>query len=522
MNLPAILLRELRVLCRRRSTYGLRLALAAAAVLLWSLWSLGDASPTEVLSRTGLTVQLAFSLMAAAAAAGTINTERREGTLGLLLLTPLRPWEVLAGKLAVQLSQFLLCLCSILPILFLPLLAGEVDPAFVARQFGGILAACLLGTAIGLCASVACLQAGASLILAVFSLLLLHIVPYLGYVFLEDSGVFRSLRFYWIGPILLTLSETKPPLPASFGSWPLNMAIATGISLMLFALCNLLFLKLWRSEKRPQGARKLLSAGKADPLRRPSPFPEDPDSNPFLILDRRRHSKGRLPGHCWAVLLAGVTFYLILSSGELFVIMHAVLCLLLLGTYMKALLEASQPLYRARQSGMLELVATSPLGRSPLLEDLAGTTGNWNFRSLFFLHFLSICWIAKTEILLKPHPYDKLLDEFFFFLHLGLVFSLLLDLHLIKALGQWSGLRHRRPAYVSMIFLILLYLLPFLFLIPDIFSGDLLLRSIFICFAIRALLGLLLLLWCRMKAESLLGASHRFLFPEQATQRTCS
>src|SRR5690349_5037274 len=78
---------------------------------------------------------LSWLSLAAALSAGLFLTsdclseEKREGTLGLLFLTDLRGYDVVAGKLLVTSLRASYALLAIFPILAIPLLMGGVSGA---------------------------------------------------------------------------------------------------------------------------------------------------------------------------------------------------------------------------------------------------------------------------------------------------------------------------------------------------------------------------------------------------------
>ena len=63
-----------------------------------------------------------------------ISRERREGTLGLLLLTRVRSFDLLLGKLSSSGITSLCSLLAFLPVLVIPILAGGVTGGVVARK----------------------------------------------------------------------------------------------------------------------------------------------------------------------------------------------------------------------------------------------------------------------------------------------------------------------------------------------------------------------------------------------------
>src|SRR5882724_4432842 len=105
--LPPIVERELRVAARRGGTYWGRVSSALAGVVVagWSIAGLGALALTPQAGRN------VFRVLALVAAFMLVNRilhltaeafarEKREDTLGLLFLTPLKPRDLVFGKLA--------------------------------------------------------------------------------------------------------------------------------------------------------------------------------------------------------------------------------------------------------------------------------------------------------------------------------------------------------------------------------------------------------------------------------------
>lgn len=149
MNGLRLVERELRVAARRRGTHRARWVAVAlgAALWLWLLWlsALGFWSPRLGQDWFGV---LAWLLLAAGLLDGARRTadalsqERREGTLGLLLLTRLGGGEIVLGKLVAAAAGTLSCLLAALPALALCLTLGGVTRGEfwrVALALGGVI-----------------------------------------------------------------------------------------------------------------------------------------------------------------------------------------------------------------------------------------------------------------------------------------------------------------------------------------------------------------------------------------------
>jgi len=130
MTVLPVIGRELREAARRTATYSLRIHGVGAllAVCAWITlnesvaWSDGGA----VFARLHTALFLAIWVLVPLVVADCISRERREGTLPLLFLTPLRASDiVLAKSLAHGLTAFTLWL-AVLPVLTMPFVAGGV------------------------------------------------------------------------------------------------------------------------------------------------------------------------------------------------------------------------------------------------------------------------------------------------------------------------------------------------------------------------------------------------------------
>ena len=88
-ELLTILVRELRVLCRKRGTYGMRIALALPVLLTGVLYTFAPIyTDGGIMTAQAAVCQILFAFGAALAVSDAISSERREGTLGLLIPDP--------------------------------------------------------------------------------------------------------------------------------------------------------------------------------------------------------------------------------------------------------------------------------------------------------------------------------------------------------------------------------------------------------------------------------------------------
>src|SRR5262245_32250914 len=114
-----ILRRELLEVLRTRKAIALQLSLAAACALLVLLrWPTGETSGTralEVLRLFGYGLLAGVLLLVPAYPATALVRERVQGTLALLLVSPLQPWSIYVGKLFAVLGFTAVLLVMTLP-----------------------------------------------------------------------------------------------------------------------------------------------------------------------------------------------------------------------------------------------------------------------------------------------------------------------------------------------------------------------------------------------------------------------
>src|SRR5580765_2170222 len=99
MNVSAVILRELRAEARRPFTYWLRVAAGGLLLLVATITMLGQIG-TGAAIFGGLNALLFTSIwiIVPLLTADCISRERREGTLGLLFLTPLGAPSIIIAK----------------------------------------------------------------------------------------------------------------------------------------------------------------------------------------------------------------------------------------------------------------------------------------------------------------------------------------------------------------------------------------------------------------------------------------
>lgn len=131
MTFLAVVARELRVASRRRGTYWLRSSAGLLAIALgtWMWLTILPQLPPSQRGRTLFYVisglALLYSLVCGiSVTADCLSEEKREGTLGLLFLTDLKGYDIVAGKLVATSLNAFYRLVAIFPVMAVPLLMG--------------------------------------------------------------------------------------------------------------------------------------------------------------------------------------------------------------------------------------------------------------------------------------------------------------------------------------------------------------------------------------------------------------
>lgn len=154
----SVIQRELREQARQAGSYWLRLLGAVVLLLLfWLVWrsDIARSIPNGRGYFVGLNrlLFLTIWLVGPVLTADCLSREKREGTLGLLFLTPLRALDVVLGKSFVNALRAFSVLLAAVPILVVPVLMGGLNWSDAVRM--GLLHGAALGLALasGLVAS---------------------------------------------------------------------------------------------------------------------------------------------------------------------------------------------------------------------------------------------------------------------------------------------------------------------------------------------------------------------------------
>jgi ABC-type transport system involved in cytochrome c biogenesis permease component len=185
--------RELQAEARRSFGYWLRVLGGASVVVAFVVATLNaQIVPSQIgvfLFRSlNSALGVAIWILVPVLTADCISEEKREGTLGLLFLTPLRAHDVVLGKAIIHGLRAATILLAALPVLVLPLILGGVGRTWVIDAIVSHLSALILALSAGLIASVQNTEWTRALVAAEF----------LGGVFAVAFGGFGSSIWNWL------------------------------------------------------------------------------------------------------------------------------------------------------------------------------------------------------------------------------------------------------------------------------------------------------------------------------------
>lgn len=203
MTLVPVIERELISQSRNRFTYLLRVigagaALLASASLVMDTGLAGEFGPA-LFQRLHQALFVSIWIVVPVLAADCISMERREGTIGILFLTPLKPFEIVLAKAAAHGVRAFTFWLATVPVMAIAFLAGGVTGSEGIMSVLVNVGAICCALSAGFFASAVCKRWLSSIVVAlglsgIFSMLF---VWFTGWVVLLSLG--KSTRFFLPG-----------------------------------------------------------------------------------------------------------------------------------------------------------------------------------------------------------------------------------------------------------------------------------------------------------------------------------
>lgn len=302
----------------------------------------------------------------ATATADAISSEKRDGTLGLLFLTDLRGYDVLAGKLASHGLHLLYLLVATVPALVIPLLAGGVSARSAALTAIGLLNTVLFSCAVGLFISTCSRHARRARVAAFLTVLAFVVVPFL----MAGWGGARG----WSPTLVAAIAQLSPASGVGAvagggvglgGSFWTSFLITHGYAWLFLGLAAWRLPHSW--QERPVRAKRqrwrdwwrsvTIGSGTRGQKRREGLLGRGPFH--YLVARHRLRHAG-----VWTVLAMVLAVFVVRpahfgdsSAGNL--IFALVLCHLLAKGALTS--DAAAALIDHRKSGAFELLLSTPL-----------------------------------------------------------------------------------------------------------------------------------------------------------------
>jgi ABC-type transport system involved in cytochrome c biogenesis permease component len=265
MNCLPVIEREMRSASRRGWSFGFRLLFAgaggAACLVILAIPNLSSAQK----GRTMLTVlsflTLAFCLLVGGfLTADCVSSEKRDGTLGLLFLTPLAGLDVVVGKMVCHGLQIFYGLCAVCPVFFLPLLVGGVTWGEVTRIVLALGVALLLSGSAGMLVSVLGTESRKTILATLATVGLIAAIPMLLLFVQETLLAIRGAKMglFQFSPVFTVLAGFDSSYGRRGGPilfWG-SAIILSGLSLLFVLLSGALAGRVFQTVTPNQSAVK--------------------------------------------------------------------------------------------------------------------------------------------------------------------------------------------------------------------------------------------------------------------------
>lgn len=466
MTFLPIVSRELLEASRRRATYWIRLAAAAAGLIIggWIMLVMRQEPPAEMsIWMFGFLASAAYLYCLFAGVfrtADCLSEEKREGTLGLLFLTDLKGYDIVLGKLAATSLNAFYGVLALFPVMAIPLLVGGVTINEFWRAVLVAMNTLFFSMAVGMFCSAISRDERRAMILA-FIVVLFFAVGFLLLAWAcHEWHRTRSVSEYLLIPspgYAAWMSFEKPFTKSSFNYFYPSVIFTQVLSWVLLASASLIVPRTWQDKALTAEAtrrRERLNRLKLGSTEQRRSFRRRLlEINPFYWLVARHRMKGFL---VWT-FLASVAFIWMLGlifnprdwkANEAYVFtaiaVHTVLKLWVVT-------EACRRFSLDRQSGALELLLSTPISVKAIVR------GQWQGLERQFAGPVLAVLLADFVFLLAGRGESGLVLTW-----LAGMIVFVADLLTLGWLGMWRGLNSRRPNRAAAAALVRVLVLPWM------------------------------------------------------------
>ena len=454
MNFLPVVDRELRVMVRLPRTYYSR-SLAALVVAVTSLGMLyaGFGGLVSAMS-AGRSLFIVLSVLAyvfvllegAFLTADCLSQEKREGTIGLLFLTDLKGYDIVAGKLVSRSLNAAYCVLAALPALGLSIFLGGVTGSDFFRMTLALLNGLFFSVSFGILISALCRSERRALSGALLGVLMFgFVLPALGHALMHFTKAAVVHPFFLVlspgGSFLSALGAGKGVISAPDFGW--SWFTTHLLSWTFLALACVILPRTWQdtmaalSLKRrfrwtfwraDQAAAMPCSRGTAGRWL---------NVNPMLWLGERPGQKGLGVAAFFVLFAIGWVVGWILYRSlwlDLPVYFGSAFILHLVLMYAATLMACRGSAEDCR-SGVLELLLTTPVGADVIVRGRLLAMKRQLFRPV--LCVLGADFVLMIAGCFKIGPSFEIIGWMAIFLIL--VVKLMGDLYALSWVGVWQG-----------------------------------------------------------------------------------
>lgn len=389
--------------------------------------------------------------------AGSIADEKRDGTLGLLFLTHLRPLDIILGKLCSAAIPLVQPLLAFLPVLAISVLLGGTTGGEIFRSALVLASVLLYSISVGMLVSSFSRTSEQTGMGTLILLVLATVIPR----FIDIPTPWFRLSTKLFTPLTSYLTISDPAYRVSGSVFHGSLLITNLLSASFLAAAAFFLPRRWE-------AHESIAAAKVERPRKA----RETAAKRATILDRNpgewlavRHSIGtfeKLFFTAFILVLALAAPLAVIASKEIpagiaVLSVAALIVIIRLGS------QASFPLCEARRSGAIEMINTTPLNPKCLVTGQFVALRNQFIPLLGVLLISSLFCVSYQRDILATVGSLGILAVYW-----GMV---LLIAATTGAFGMWMGLREKSPNaafFKTMIFIFLLplFLFCFWFAIP--------------------------------------------------------
>lgn len=501
--------REMREASRQARTYAWRSITAAVSLAVMGLvawanrFSAAPAQGHNLFVAVSTAAFIYCLLGGVVRTADTISEEKRENTLGLLLLTDLKGFDILLGKLLSSVANLFFGLLALLPLLAAPMLMGGVSWAEFAKVTLSLLNSLFYAISWGLLISAIFRQSVVTISAGMVTMLFFGAVVPVMAIFCLGKLQARELAtfFFFLTPVhthVYSFANVPPGGPGEHYWMALMFHHAIGwlnLRLAIFFLP-----RLWQEvpkSKKTERWRERFRAwrfgkGKIKARFRTRLLNQNPL---FWLANREQVSSMPLMVFAVVVLISGMMFGIGIGQNQAEPILVAWffgLGIVHVTIAFRMAMSATQRLAEDRRTGALELLLGTEISEKEILRGQWMALGRQFFGPALIVLFASLFSLVMllfsfSEDMRTPNLLETLVEVWRRIFRpganaeasLGLIVAISIQCMLVLNwiaviwVGMWLGLRERRSGAAMWFVLSLVYLPPWVLLFLGVIGCDL-------------------------------------------------